>query len=47
MIDYKLLDNSIRYYETKGFQRIETPWTVSSKVDDITRPSDRIQHWCK
>jgi len=25
-----------------GFKRLETPWTVSEKVDNITRPADRI-----
>lgn len=47
MIDYKLLDDSIKYYEGKGFQRIETPWTVSEKVDNITKPSDRISFQLK
>lgn len=42
MIDYNLLNKSILYYEDKGFKRIEIPWTVSSKVDDITRPSERL-----
>lgn len=42
MIDYKLLDDSINYYESKGFQRIESPWTVSEQVDNITRPVERI-----
>lgn len=42
MIDYKLLNDSIDYYEKHGFSRIESPWTVSEKVDNITKPSDRI-----
>ena len=42
MIDYKLLNDSLIHYESRGFQRIEAPWTISSKVDDITRPADRI-----
>lgn len=42
MIDYKLINDSIIYYEGKGYQRIESPWTVSEKVDNITKPSDRI-----
>ena len=41
MINYKLLDDSINYFESNGFKRIEAPWTVSKYVDDITRPSDR------
>lgn len=47
MIDYKLIDDSIRYYEGKGFKRIESPWTVSEKVDNITKPSDRISFQLK
>lgn len=42
MIDYKLLDDSLKHYETKGFQRVEAPWTVSEYVDNITKPKDRI-----
>lgn len=42
MIDYGLLQRSIDYYNSKGFKYIELPWTVSPKVDDITRPLDRI-----
>lgn len=40
MIDYKLLNDSIIYYENKGFQRIETPWLVTEAVDSITRPKN-------
>lgn len=42
MIDYQLLDYSAKFYENHGFRRIESPWTVSKAIDDITRPSDRI-----
>lgn len=38
MIDYKLLNDSIIFYEDKGFKRIETPWLVTEAVDSITRP---------
>jgi len=38
MIDYKLLDDSIEYYELNGFKRIEVPWLVTEAVDSITRP---------
>ena len=41
MINYKLLDDSIFYYENNGFGRIELPWTVSPYADDITRPKDK------
>lgn len=47
MINYKLLDDSLRYYEANGFQRIESPWTVSEQVDNITKPSDRISFQLK
>lgn len=42
MIDYNKLANSEKYYSNLGYKRIETPWTVSEEVDDITRPKDRI-----
>jgi aspartyl/asparaginyl-tRNA synthetase len=41
MIDYKILDDSLKYYETNGFKRIEAPWTVSAYVDDITKPKEQ------
>jgi len=47
MISYKLLDESIKFYETAGFQRIEAPWAVSPEVDNITRPNDKIQFQLK
>ena len=42
MIDYKLLHESTVFYENSGFQRIEAPWAVSDKVEDITRPEGAI-----
>jgi hypothetical protein len=47
MIDFKLLDNSLSFYESKGFKRIEAPWTVSAYVDDLTRPKDRTPYELK
>lgn len=47
MIDYQLINDSIQYYESSGFARIEAPWTVSEEVDNITRPKDRIQFQLK
>lgn len=38
MIDYKIISNSIDFYEKKGFNRIESPWTVSEYVDNQTKP---------
>ena len=40
MIDYKLLDQSINYYNSLGFKRIETPWMVSEYIDHLTKPKD-------
>ncbi len=40
MIDYSLLSRSISYYEKWGFKRIESPWTVTSQVGDITKPDN-------
>jgi hypothetical protein len=40
MIDYKLLNDSILFYQDKEFKRIETPWLVTEAVDSITRPKD-------
>lgn len=47
MINYKLLDDSLKFYEEQGFKRIETPWTVSEFVDNITKPQDRISFQLK
>ena len=38
MIDYSRLNNSIEFYETRGFKRIESPWTVTRPVSQITKP---------
>lgn len=42
MIDYKIIDNSIQYYESIGYQRIESPWTVTKSVSGITKPEGKI-----
>lgn len=42
MIDYSIIHNSIKYYEEFGFTRIETPWLVSDKIENITRPVGAI-----
>ena len=41
MIDYSILNDSIVYYETAGFKRIESPWTVSEAVSRITKPDNK------
>lgn len=40
MINYTILAQSQNYYESQGFKRIESPWTVTKAVSDITRPSN-------
>jgi hypothetical protein len=41
MINYKLIDESISFYETVGFKRIESPWTVTKNISDITNPTGK------
>jgi len=38
MIDYARLDRSLQFYESKGFNRIELPWTVTKSISGITKP---------
>lgn len=40
MINYRLLQNSIDYYDSHGFKRIESPWTVTQPISNITKPKD-------
>ena len=47
MIDYRLLAESVAFYESAGFTRIESPWTVSEYVDNLTKPLDRISFQLK
>jgi hypothetical protein len=44
MINYKLLNDSIEFYNSKGFNRIEVPWMVTEYVDSLTRPKDAIPY---
>jgi hypothetical protein len=44
MIDYGILHKSSLFYENLGYARIESPWTVSEKVDNITRPSHAVAY---
>ena len=37
----------ITFYEKNGFKRIESPWTVSEYVDNLTKPKDRISFQLK
>lgn len=47
MINYKLLSDSIEYYEKEGFSRIESPWTVSEYIDNLTKPKDIVSFQLK
>ena len=38
MINYNNLHQSILFYEEKGYARIESPWTVTESVINITKP---------
>jgi hypothetical protein len=38
MINYEYIHNSILHYEEHGFKRIESPWTVSEEIQQITIP---------
>ena len=41
MIDYNIIARSIDYYTQNGFSRIETPWTVTKKISEITKPNGK------
>lgn len=41
MIDYNKISESVNYYESIGYTRIESPWLVSREVSDSTRPSHK------
>lgn len=40
MINYKLIADAIKHYDSKGFTYIEVPWLVTENIDNITRPDD-------
>ena len=35
-IDYNLLNESVKYFQNKGFKQIEVPWIVNSNTTKIT-----------
>lgn len=39
MINYQILADSQEFYEKAGYSVIETPWTVTRAISDITRPT--------
>lgn len=38
MINYRIIDDAIQFYEAAGFERVESPWTVTQATLDITKP---------
>jgi len=40
MINFNFIDRSIKFFEDSGFSRIETPWTVTKEISNITKPSN-------
>ncbi len=44
MINYLNIHDSTVFYENLGFKRIESPWTVSKYVSEITRPEEKIDY---
>lgn len=44
MIDYRKIADSIEYFENSGFARIESPWTVTKKIAQITAP-ENASYW--
>jgi len=41
MINYGIIHDSNLFYEAEGFSRIESPWTVSKPISDITKPEEK------
>lgn len=39
MIDYGMIDRSTHYYHDLGYKRVESPWTVTPAISNITKPS--------
>jgi hypothetical protein len=43
MINYKNLDESVNFYSKQGFQRIESPWTITKSISGITKPPSSME----
>ena len=43
MINYDILAHSIKHYESNGFVRIESPWTITEQVSSITKPPGKLE----
>lgn len=39
MIDYNIIAESIEFYERFDFRRVESPWTVTEAISNITKPA--------
>lgn len=40
MINYQYIADSIEYYEKAGFKRVESPWTTTPYIENLTKPYD-------
>ena len=47
MISFKNLADSIEYYQSNRYIRIEAPWLVPPCIDDITKPADKEHYMLK
>lgn len=45
IIDYNILGHSQKFYSERGYKGIETPWTVTMAVSNITKPEDKKQEF--
>lgn len=43
MINYSYIQKSIDFYELNGFVHVESPWTVTPQISDITKPKNIFQ----
>lgn len=44
MINYSLLAQSVTYYKSLGYERVEAPWLVSEEISNITKPIEAAQY---
>jgi len=47
MIDYQKIAESLKYYTTKGYTRVEAPWWVSEDIINITKPIGSVPYSVK
>jgi hypothetical protein len=41
MINYGIIHDSVVFYQACGFERVESPWTVTEAVSNITKPEGK------